>query len=115
MADGKLFTVRLTDEERAALDAYRAANGLRSEAEAIRHLISSGAVARAVRTPDQAAAAQRQARPEVMQDREAWKRNQILRPDEAFKGIGSTVRSALAPYVGDLPRRGASPKKGKPK
>ena len=34
------FVVTLSETERAQLEAYRAANGLRSEAEAVRHLIA---------------------------------------------------------------------------
>lgn len=36
----KLFTVKLTDDERAKLEAYRASRGLRSQAEAVRHMIA---------------------------------------------------------------------------
>lgn len=47
----KPFHVLLSDDERQALESYRAANGLKSEGDAIRHLISSGEVAHAVSRP----------------------------------------------------------------
>lgn len=34
-----IFTLKLTEEQHAALEAYRAGRGLRSKAEAVRHLI----------------------------------------------------------------------------
>lgn len=36
----KLFTVKLTDDERAGLEAYRAQHGLRSQADAVRRMIA---------------------------------------------------------------------------
>lgn len=37
----KPFNIKLTDEHRAKLEAYRAARGLRSEADAVRDLIDN--------------------------------------------------------------------------
>lgn len=43
----KLFTVKLTDDERALLERHRQSFGLRSQADAIRHLIGTSPNARA--------------------------------------------------------------------
>lgn len=37
----KPFNVKLSDDDRAKLEAYRAKHGLRSEADAVRHLIDA--------------------------------------------------------------------------
>lgn len=48
-----IFTLKLTEEQHAALEAYRAERGLRSKAEAVRHLImSSPSVVRSVMAPN---------------------------------------------------------------
>lgn len=42
----KLFNIKLSDEHRATLEAYRAQHGLRSAADAVRHLINACAASR---------------------------------------------------------------------
>ena len=52
MADAKLFTVKLTAEERERLEAHRAAMGLRAQTDVVRYWIAQTPGAHAMKTVD---------------------------------------------------------------